>query len=191
MKTDSSRLKQRALSEWLLLRWRQGEAEALESLLTLWHPRFLLYVRRRLGNSEAAKDVLQEGLINIIRSLGRLEDAAAFPGWSYRILERRCADWHRASARESELINSSEVPEGCQEDNTETRLTAEELLARLDTQLASTIRLHYLEGFSIGEIAAIYEVPAGTIKSRLFYGRKLLRQVLEDDRPEPTTGDPK
>jgi len=56
----------------------------------------------------------------------------------------------------------------------------EQLLARLDSRLAAILRLYYLEAFTVNEIAEISGVPAGTVKSRLFYARKLMMKSLQD-----------
>ena len=40
--------------------------------------------------------------------------------------------------------------------------------------------LFYLEKYSIAEIAAIIEVPVGTVKSRLFHARKHLKEIIKD-----------
>lgn len=176
-KRDS--LKERALTEWLALRSQQGDQQALQQLIGLWRPRYLAYVRTRVGDPEAANDIVQEGLISLCRSLGRLRDLGAFVSWSYRIMERRCADWLRAKARDSNIIEFvDQLPETSSvldSERVQTSLTVATLLATLDGKLAGTLRLYYLEELSVSDIAAIYKVPPGTIKSRLYYARKYLQ----------------
>ena len=57
---------------------------------------------------------------------------------------------------------------------TDEKLTVKELLARLDPEIRVVLQLHYLDGLTLSEIASILNVPTGTIKSRLYYARKLL-----------------
>ena len=174
-------LKQRSFNEWLIIRCQQGEKDAFTSLLKNWEQRYYLYALNRLKDKEAARDVTQECLLSISRSLGSLSDPAAFPKWSFRILERRCIDWLRKTIRERELIQQQEtVPEVEVNDNTIARLSVEQLLAKLDSRLATIIRLYYLESLTIDEIAEISDVPSGTVKSRLFYARKLMMKALEE-----------
>ena len=62
----------------------------------------------------------------------------------------------------------------------ESKLTVHRALDLLDEKLALILRLHYLESFSISEIADIIKVPPGTVKSRLFYARKTLATILQE-----------
>lgn len=174
-------LKQRSFNEWLIIRCQQGEKEAFTSLVNNWQRRYYLYALHRLKDKEAARDVTQDCLLSISRSLGKLSDPAAYPKWSFRILERRCIDWLRKTIRERELIQQQEtVPEIAVSDNTEAKLSVEQLLAQLDSRLATILRLYYLESLTVDEIAEISDVPSGTVKSRLFYARKMMMKALEE-----------
>lgn len=171
--------KQRAYSEWLVLCFQQGDQDALNSLFQLWEKRLLLYAVRRLGgqeNAEIARDVTQEALISICRGLHKLADPAAFPGWAFRIVERRCVDYLRVTIREREVFASvEEVPELSKKDNTENEITSSDLLRNLDSNVRVVLQLHYLEDMTVGEIAQVLDIPAGTVKSRLYYARKLIQ----------------
>jgi len=63
-------------------------------------------------------------------------------------------------------------------DAVDRKLTVEQALAPLNSRISVILRLYYLEELSVGEIAEIAELPLGTVKSRLFYGRKLLANSL-------------
>lgn len=174
-------LKQKSFNEWLVIRCQQRDAEAFKTLVSNWQNRYYLYALNRLGDKEVAKDVTQECLISISRSIGKLSDPRAYPKWSFRILERRCVDSLRKTIREREVFQQEEeLPEIAVSDNKEDKLTVEELLASLDGRIAVVLRLYYLEGLSIDEIAEVKKVPRGTIKSRLYYARKLLAKTLEE-----------
>ena len=174
-------LKQQSYIEWLVIRSKLGEQSAFNSLIKHWEQRYYLYALNRLNDPAAAQDVTQECLLSISRSISKLSDPAAFPKWSFRILERRCIDWIRKAVRERKLIEQHEnLPEIGISDDTETQLNVEQLLRQLDSRLSSILRLYYLEGLSVGEIAEISDVPPGTVKSRLFYARKLMVSVLEE-----------
>ena len=175
------RLKRDSLNEWLVIRSQQGEKDAFTALVRNWQQRYYLYALNRLKDKEAARDVTQDCLLSISRSLGNLSDPAAYLKRSFRILERRCIDWLRKTIREREVIQQQEtLPEIAVNDGNEAKLTVEQLLARLDSRLAAILRLYYLEAFTVNEIAEISGVPAGTVKSRLFYARKLMMKSLQD-----------
>jgi RNA polymerase sigma-70 factor, ECF subfamily len=174
-------LKERSFNEWLVIESQRGEKAAFNTLVKNWEQRYFLYALNRLKNREAAKDVSQESLISISRGLHRLSDPATYPKWSFRIVERRCADWLRKTIREREFIQQQEVlPEIPVSDGIEDKLSAEQLLAKMDSRVAAILRLYYLEALTIQEIAEVSDVPTGTVKSRLFYARKMMTKLMEN-----------
>ncbi len=176
-------LKQKAYNEWLVVRSQQGEQQAFALLIKYWQKRYYLYALKRLNDREAARDVTQECLLSISRGLGKLSDPAAYPKWGFRILERRCIDWQRKTIREREVIQQQEeLPEIGVSDGTEDKLTVESLLESLDSSLATLLRLYYLETLTIEDIAEIHGIPTGTVKSRLFYARKMMIKALTSEQ---------
>jgi len=179
--------KTNSYNEWLVLSSQQGDHDAFEELSHYWQQRLFLYVMNRLRNEEAAKETVQECMISISRGIRSVRDPVAFPKWCFQIAERRCADWLRKTIREREkmqtLSEHYEVIQGTEHSETEkleNKLTVQQALAQIDGKLALILRLHYLESFSVMEIAEITQVPIGTVKSRLYYARKTLALILED-----------
>ncbi len=173
-------IKQDSLNEWLVLRSQRGERDALNELLGNWQQRYFLYALNRLGETEAAHDVTQECLFGISRNLKRLKDPAAFPKWSFRILERRCMDWLRKTVRERKHVDRNvDLPEAWTNDTVEHDMNISRLLAQLEPEIRQVLRLYYLEGQSIMAIAEICQLAEGTVKSRLFYARKFLATKID------------
>jgi RNA polymerase sigma-70 factor (ECF subfamily) len=75
------------------------------------------------------------------------------------------------------MVLGEEAPEPAQGDNTDARIDAKELLARLDSDIWVVLQLYYLDGMSLAEIGGILDVPTGTVKSRLYYARKLAKMT--------------
>ncbi|MCG8414528.1 MAG: RNA polymerase sigma factor [Pseudomonadales bacterium] len=177
--------KQRAYSEWLVVRCQQGDPAAFRLLVAFWEKRLLPYALRRMGDREAAQDATQECLLAVSRGLKTLTDPGAFPKWIFQILERRCVDALRRKIRERQIIAETDlVPERGTEDNTENELTVRKLLKDFDPAIRIVLQLHYRDGFSVIEIAEIIGVPAGTVKSRLFYARKALLKKATSNTEE-------
>ena len=182
--------KQKSYSEWLVLRCQQNDESALHPLLTMWQGRYLAYANYRLGERHAAQDAVQEALLAICRNLHRLSDPASFPRWSFTILERRCVDWQRKRVRERRVFteqdgsadNWSEADPKDTGEATDASLDSERLLESLEPELRALVRLYYLEEFSIGDIAEVLQLAPGTVKSRLYYARKQMQQLLEKRR---------
>lgn len=183
--------KTRALSEWLVIRSQHGDRKALEALIQLWQERYFLYSMRRLGDRDAARDVTQNALLSICRSVKQLKDPGTYPSWSYRIVERRCTDWLRKTLRERKTIehNNASLDQAIDEstnvsdenDHTDARISIRKLLENLDPMIRSLLQLYYLEELSVSEISDILKVPKGTVKSRLFYARKLLASKIDEN----------
>src|SRR5512145_1583590 len=84
--------------ELLVLRCQGGESEALHKLVSRWHPRLRRLAERRTADPEAAKDLVQDAWLAIVRGLRRLDDPSRFRVWAYRIVTNKCADWVRRRA---------------------------------------------------------------------------------------------
>lgn len=193
------RTREDILDELLVLRSQSGEAAALELLARRWHPRILARAARLTGQPEIAPDVAQEAWLAVVRGLGRLHDPARFKGWLHRIVANKCADWIRGEQRRRRLDErvareqehepeTAPGPDG--RDHQIARLRS--ALRALPEDRRTLLALFYLEGLSVQEIAAALEVPAGTVKSRLFHAREHLRKALDGHRPagSPAAADP-
>jgi RNA polymerase sigma-70 factor (ECF subfamily) len=171
-------------SEWLVINSQLGDERAFDELLRYWHNRLLLYGAARLRDREQAREALQDCLLAISRGLYKLRDPASFPKWAFQIMDRRCTDLLRQRIRErgrEKILRQLTWQEpDLSPHPLEQSLNLEQALQRLDEPLARLLRLYYLEGFAVAEIADITNIPTGTVKSRLFHARKLLAKILED-----------
>ena len=103
-----------------------------------------------------ALDLTQEELVSISRNLQKLSDPTGFPKWRFHILARRYIDWQRNVIRvRPVMVLGEEAPEPAQVDNTDARIDAKELLARLDPDIWVVLQLYYLDGMSLAEIGGI------------------------------------
>ena len=170
--------------ELLVLRCRQGDATAMDILLERWQERLWRYALRRTGDEAAAWDVLQEVSLAIARDIRRLETESAFAIWAYRIADNKSRDWIRQHARrrkrealfaEQWLIDREDDPK------LHDRISElEEAVPRLPQADQTLLTLRYQNGLSIDELARMLEIPAGTVKSRLFHAKQRLRKLIEN-----------
>ena len=173
-------------SELLLLQYRQGKPGALEKLVKLWERPLYYYVRRLLNTEDEAKDVTQDIWINVVRKLRAVRDPAAFPAWLFKVARTHAVSHFRKTRLLESLPEdgfSGEVSTWDANDVSST-LNAEELhwgLSQLSPSHSECLILHFLEGFSLEEVADIVGVAPGTVKSRLHYAKKALREVLEKE----------
>jgi RNA polymerase sigma-70 factor (ECF subfamily) len=178
---------QHALDEYLVLLAQAGDREAFARLVMRWSPKLHAFAARSLGNTEAAKDVVQETWVNALRALGRLEDPARFPAWIFAISSRKCTDALRSKYRTKRL--SSTLEDSAEFDaqpgsDADARLDLAAAFERLPPEQRVAVALLYGEDMSVSEIAAVMGVPPGTVKSRLSAARKALRVFMKGEADE-------
>ncbi|MCP4641152.1 MAG: RNA polymerase sigma factor [bacterium] len=168
----------------LVLRCQQGDGEAFADLVARWNPRLWRHACRLTGNTEAAADMVQETWERVLKRFGSLADPDAFPGWVFRILTNQCMDSGRRATRRRWLLNrfKEERPQQATASTTavEAQDSVQAILSGLTVEQRALLTLHYQEGFSVAEIADMLDVPAGTVKSRLYHARQRVRSRMED-----------
>jgi RNA polymerase sigma-70 factor (ECF subfamily) len=179
---------ERALDEYLVSMSQAGSIEALDGLARRWTPRLLRYAARVLGDSgdaaDAARDVVQDTWVGVIRGLRGLRDPAQFPAWIYGIATRRCVDAIRANTRRRR--NEAEAGEVA---SSGTGLTSEQQIDLADAIRGlppihrAVLHLFYREDLSVDEIASVLRIPVGTVKSRLHHARDALKRQLGAEAP--------
>jgi RNA polymerase sigma-70 factor (ECF subfamily) len=171
----------------LVLRARAGDRDALERLLAGIQGALDAYLVRLTGDRHLAEDVLQEVFVLIWRKLAWLNDPALFRPWTYRIATReafrrlqRERFWTRFFRRDPEIehVAAEEAPEPFPAEWLE-RLPG--LVASVPPASRAVLVLHYLEGMTLAEVAAVLDLAPGTAKSRLAYGLALLRRRLGEE----------
>lgn len=175
--------KQLIESELLLLQHRRGKPGALARLVELWERPVYYYVRRLVDNEDVAKDIAQDVWVTVFRKIRSVRDPAAFPAWLFRVARNSVASHYRKAPPVESLPEDGLAPP-TSEDGRLPAVNAEELhwaLGQLNPLHSECVILHYLEGFTLEEISGIADVPLGTVKSRLHYAKKALRDLLDKE----------
>ena len=155
-----------------------GDRDAMEQVLRSVQPPLRRYVLHLVG-ATASDDVLQEVLISVARKLTWLAEPRLLRAWAYRIASR--AAFHhlrkekRRGRQESDdatleaLVAPMSPPSGEQ---------LHELLDGpwLSPASRAVLMLHFHEEMPLADVAAVLELPLGTVKSRLAYGLTQLRR---------------
>ena len=181
------RSKERVFDEYLAAAARAGNREAFGRLVERWQPKLLAHAYRLSGNAEQARDIVQDAWRDIVSGLPKLNDVKVFPAWAYRIVTRRTVDFIRRTQRDRKT-NAAYAAEprtdlqstSLQESNAD-RAPLNKAVSLLPPEQQAVIALFYKEGFSVAEIAAALETPAGTVKTRLMHARQKLRSALEGE----------
>jgi RNA polymerase sigma factor (sigma-70 family) len=183
MSTPSDRdAPSRADDELLVVRCQLGEPDAFDALIARWHQPLWIYIRRMTGHDEDARDILQDVWLRAIRGIPRLRDGSRLRGWLFGITRRVLMDRlrRRYSMPPATPLDSDDVPAGPEPVDREPDLVA--LEAALETMPFSereVLTLFYLRDLSLAELAEALSIPVGTVKSRLFRARQILRTRME------------
>lgn len=158
----------------LVVRCQLGERDALAELVRTWHTQLWNYARRMAGDAETADELTQETWVAVLRGLPKLRTPEKFAPWLFTIARRTLANRLRAQYAHREPV-AEPVPEH------EDPLDRVELLAGLaDLPLLEreVLVLFHVHDLSLQECAEVIGVPAGTVKSRLFRARRMLRDAM-------------
>lgn len=173
----------------LISEWQSGDTEAFTSLFR--HYKKMVYRTAYLitGDREAAKDVLQEVFISVWKSRYSFNPKLGkFTTWLHRITVNHCARIRRK--KNISFPSMEELNEKGLQPNENPASVEEVMINRveynnflhalneLDSKHRTVVVLRYFNDLSCDEVAGITGIPLGTVKSRLHYALKSLRQTL-------------
>jgi RNA polymerase sigma-70 factor, ECF subfamily len=181
----------------LLRRHLEGDPDAFAQLVRRHRDHLWAVALRTLGNPDDAADALQDALISAMRHASSFRGDAQLGTWLHRIVVNACLDrLRRRAAHPTTPLPEDDhagaaIPPASRDEFAE-RDTAADVhaaLATLSADQRAAIVLVDIEGYPVDEVAAILEVPAGTVKSRCARGRAKLLPLLVHLRGE-VSGNP-
>jgi len=174
----------------LLNRCRTNDPGAYDQFLSRYTRRILNTAYRILGEESSAEDALQETLINVYRGLSSFRGDSKVSTWVSRITVNVClgilrkarhrhfVDLEDETARELPAMPTPETDPLEHTASEELRDLVAATFDRMSPKQGEVVRLHDMQGHTIQEIARIIRCPAGTVKSRLFYGRQEFKSIF-------------
>jgi RNA polymerase sigma-70 factor, ECF subfamily len=170
-----------ARDEWLALRCKLRRPGAFEDLIKEMERPLLYYVSKLLTDESQGFDVLQEVWLTAFRRIARLEEPRAIRPWLYRIAHALVVDRIRHNASQERAERTwAESPEIAEESyfDAEDAAAIHKALDDIDSKHREVLVLHFLNSMSIAEIASILDCPEGTVKSRIYYAKQALKEML-------------
>lgn len=168
----------------LVCRSRAGDTEAF-SVLVRRHERMTYNLALRfMRDPVLAEDMAQEAFLKAFRLLKGFRGDAAFSTWLYRVTASVCLnEIKRRGKRREESLDTAPVqavPAPASEDSDRAELVRR-CVAMLPDRYATIMTLYYLEGVAYEDIAAVMEIPLGTLKTWMFRARKELKDLVEKE----------
>jgi RNA polymerase sigma-70 factor, ECF subfamily len=170
-----------------------GDLEAFEELVVRYRPAVVRLARTIVGTDDA-EDVAQESLLLAFKALPGIEEPRKFAAWLSAITRHRALRFSKSEdkhlskrvALDDALLEKIEALGRPLAD----REKDEEMIKALDSlpsDYAMPLRLRFLDDMPLNRIAAFMGVPLSTVKWRIHYGKKLLREKVEllNQRGEP------
>lgn len=147
-------------------------------------------------DTDAVNDVLQDAYVKAFQNIGQLEDPEKFPGWLAMIVtntalnelkKRKPLLFSQMSDEDQNLDFTDNLEDDRVDtqpelsmDQAETKRLVQEMLEALSDEQRICILMYYMEEKSVKEIAQILDVSENTVKSRLSYGRKAVKEKVLD-----------
>jgi len=183
------------LEQALLIDAQNGDINAYEDLQLLLEPMIRRFVQRMLNNPMLVDDMVQEVFIKFYQNIGNIDPPEKLRPYIYRMARNRCYDELRRMGRR-ETVSLDEEPVELRVSFTQAHtqpkpddlthwillsVEVREAIDRLPESQRRALILYAEEEMSYAEIAEVEGVSLGTVKSRIYYAKKNLRQYLNPD----------
>jgi RNA polymerase sigma-70 factor, ECF subfamily len=174
----------------LLRRCRTNDPDACNELFAKYNRKIFNTAYRILGEESSAEDALQETLLNVYRGIHSFRGDSKVSTWISRITINVCLGILRKGKNKQCVEIEDEFAGDLAAEPTpfidplahasleEQRSLVQDTFRRMSDKQGIVVRLHDMEGYTIQEIAEIIDCPAGTVKSRLFYGRQEFKSIF-------------
>ena len=186
--------------EALVTAAQAGDAEAIDTLLRRHQARIFNFALALTANGADADDLAQETFVRAFRGLRRFRGESSFRNWLYRIAANAARSRRGQRARQAavwdERLEAGDLAErhpasagSSVEQTVMQRQALDRALASLPAQMRAAVVLRDVEGLDYREIAAALGIPVGTVMSRIFRARRLLRPMLAELRAAAVSGE--
>lgn len=168
----------------LLARIAQSDEAALKQFYQAHHARVYAFILRRLGDPAESADILNEVMMEIWRRADRFEGRSQALTWVLGIAHHKTLDALRRRGRR-EMVELDDAMPDEKSVNAADLLTAAQnadsvrrCMEKLSDSHRLMVHLAFFEDLAYPEIARIVDCPVGTVKTRVFHAKRLLKDCL-------------
>jgi len=148
------------------------------------------FALRLTGSREEAEDLLQESYFKAYKYFHQLRDQGKFKEWIFQITANQFKNFLRKKKKENTFYQDDSEHQFMEKEKvhrnpdeiyyqTDRSAVVQEALETISPKMRSVLVLFEIEGYSIEEVADTLRISRGTVKSRLHYARRKLREILE------------
>jgi RNA polymerase sigma-70 factor, ECF subfamily len=172
--------------EVLIGRIANGDRLAMQVLFARHHVRVYRFVLRLVRNEATAEDLISEVFLDIWRQAGRFEGRSAPSTWMLSIARFKALSALRKRTEEELDDETADAIEDRADDpevslaKKDKAVALRQCLSRLSAEHREVIDLVYYHEKSVEEVAGIVGIPEATVKTRMFYARRKLSELLKE-----------
>ncbi|MDB5501117.1 MAG: polymerase sigma factor SigK [Tardiphaga sp.] len=176
----------RATSDEMLLESiAGGNRSAMHTLYSRHHVRVYRFVLRMMRDTTAAEDLVSQVFLDVWRTAGQFEGRSQVSTWLLSIARFKALTALRQRKHEDidqddvmEIADQGDTPEAAL-DRSRTSAILRACVAKLSPAHREIVNLVYYHEKSVEEVASLIGIPASTVKTRMFYARKQLAELLK------------
>lgn len=166
----------------LIAKFKEGSLEGFEMLVKKYHNRVINIANSFVGNASDAEDIAQEAFLKVYHNLDGFKAKAKFSSWLYRVTVNTAYDFLRGQKHKMvslDDIGIADIGDKKEPADILTKELIQEALSKIPFEFRSALILREIEGLSYEEISQALKIRLGTVESRIFRARKMLKGILK------------
>lgn len=144
-------------------------------------PKLVTYFRHHGCPCDRAEELAQDVLLRVYRQVGTLRDRALFRPWVYRIARNAFLESIRGARRDLRLVDLDDADPGLAARPADSPRLFLDWMKWLHPDEREIMTLRYVDGLECAEIAAVLELPVGTVQWKIFHAKKKLAPRIAKD----------
>jgi len=182
--------------EGLIVLAKEGDEQSFNKLVRMWYRRIYNYAFRQCADEFQSEEITQQTFIAVFKNLPKLKEVSSFKPWLYRIATNFCFAHGRKLSKSKSIafsgVSESENHKMSQGEAKEVVFNPERsyqqielenilyaCLQELNEEQRSVLIMKEYEGMKFNEIAEVLKLSENTVKTRLYRGLKILKDLLD------------
>lgn len=181
----------------LISKFKAGDSSVFNLLVQRWYATILSFLYRISGNMDDVQDTCQKTFVTVYCKLHQLKETDKFSTWLYRIANNHATDFLRDRKRqihnhrnkesgEDEFALDTPDPEPpdfeTKIDGAQLRHLFEKIMQAIPDEQRTVIIMKIYQDLKFSEIAQVLDIAINTVKSRMYYGLRTLKEALSKNR---------
>lgn len=167
----------------LINQFKSGKLEGFEMLVKKYYNRVINIIRSLTYDSHDAQDIAQEAFLKVYHQIDSFRNEAKFSSWLYRVTVNTAYDFLRRRKNNTVYLEDVDYERIVDQQDSGDILAKElvwDALKKVPFEFRSVLALREIEGLSYGEIAQALKIRIGTVESRLYRARQMLKNILAE-----------